>query len=461
MKNVQLYVDNAERYEELIRTASLEDNENQLDDELKFTLLKSLLDGGLRPQTSESAPTPPVTSESVTPAPSTSEFSERSTVIVPKEIDTTDKVVISTKKIGNNSRVISLMLTNNTTHIINGGDLKFEFYDSIRNEVVIVKNANSVKPGQTRFYNLGGINKIFDKLSGMNMKITTSNGILEGVYNEFDDSILSFVSVDDSMEVDPKETLLTLTNEDEINVTLIPKSSSLAQIIIHNRSEKTVDCSDLKLEIVNCFGKSVVGVMIRKSHGILPGKIGKFNIGLINAHMKFPFKLIMRNDYNIGHCELSLKNLSGNFNFDPQPVDNQVEQPDLINLEQTPEFDGEDAVMEEDDHSSGTESIIDEKEEIEVVTEETKERETPESEESLLESGSIHSIIVPSLPKESVPLVDSEYLDAKDTVTESKAEEAETPAEEPQHEDDYDIISDGDHEFDSDFEILSPVTSNQ
>ncbi|KAK6201170.1 uncharacterized protein RJT21DRAFT_105568 [Scheffersomyces amazonensis] len=442
-------VENANRYESLIKllesTAHLE--ADALDDDIKFTLLKSVLEDNL-------APVPPYSSGS--PAAS------HSTVLVPK-VDSIDKIVINTKKIGNNSRVISLMLTNNSKHTITGGDLKFEFYNLNHNEIVIVKNANSIKPGQTRFYNLGGLHEIFSRLSGMNLKITTSNGLLEGIYNENEDSLMTFSRIDDEDSNEDTQTDLTLNNEDEINVTLVPKSSSLAQIIIYNKSKKTVDCSDLKLEIVNCFGKSVVAVMVRKRHGIFPGKIGKFNIGLINAHMKFPFKLIMKNDFNTGYCELNIKNLSGNFNFDPLPVHNEADEPDLINLEQTPEVEDDVRMEDEEDaQTSGTESIVDEKDvgdvEIEVV-EDDNEKDSSELEQSSSISGSTHSIILPSLPREAA-LSGSEYLDARENMAEGEEHQQSKADEEDEPVEDYDLISDGENDVGSDYEILSPVASN-
>ena len=165
--------------------------------------------------------------------------------------------------------------------------------------------------------------------------------------------------------------------------------------------------------------------------------------------MKYPFKLVMKNDFNIGYCDLSINNLSGRLTF---------EKESSIEIDDQAGF-----VSDDETHTSGTESILEDQIEMEGVDDhirndvEVKITTPHESLESSL-VGSIHSIVLPSLPKEAlVESSNSEYVDARLASIEH-ADKALTE----NVEDDYDIISvEGDAETDSDFELLSPSISNQ
>ncbi|ABN68621.2 predicted protein [Scheffersomyces stipitis CBS 6054] len=439
ISNVSKYIENSDRYEELLSLSQVGSSVEN-DDEMNFVILKSMIDK-CRNDNTESCVGPVQILE-----PSVSPFES-----IP--VDSVPKVLVKPKKISNHARVISLMLTNTSAVTIDGGDFKFEFFNDTQKEIVVVKNASRVKPGQQRFYNLGRLNDSFDKLSGMKLRLSAPNAVLEGDYNETYDSELLFVSMTGSLLEQPSNEHIIdnsyLDNNDEVIVTVVPKSSSTAQIMISNKSEKMIDCSYLKLEIVNCFNRSVVTVIVRKKHGINPGKVGKFNIGLIDAHMKYPFKLVMKNDFNIGYCDLSINNLSGRLTF---------EKESSIEIDDQAGF-----VSDDETHTSGTESILEDQIEMEGVDDhirndvEVKITTPHESLESSL-VGSIHSIVLPSLPKEAlVESSNSEYVDARSASIEH-ADKALTE----NVEDDYDIISvEGDAETDSDFELLSPSISNQ
>ncbi|KAK6455731.1 uncharacterized protein RJT20DRAFT_49572 [Scheffersomyces xylosifermentans] len=442
--NVQKFIDNSDRYEELIALSQRNSDDREVDEEVKFAILKSMIDSCLATSPSMTTQAPTSSIPETTRAPFES---------VPAHCS--DKVLVKPKKIGDNARVISLMLTNTSEVTIEGGDLKFEFHNDKQNEVVIIKNASNVKPGQQRFYNLGKLNDNFDRLSGMKLTVTSSNVVLEGEYHETEDSELWIVQntatsspcVEDAPNTNIGNSQV-LDNNDEINVTVVPKSSTAAQIIISNRSKKTIDCSYLKLEIVNCFNRSVVTVIVRKKHGILPGKVGKFNIGLVDAHMKYPFKLVMKNDFNVGYCDLNFKKLSDNLIFEKEG-NTYIKKEHYIS-------------DDEDVRTSGTESFSDEKlqKEEEMTDEDTIQKEPRTGVPSLSSSlnQSVHSIVLPALPKESTLGGSSEYLDARASLGKEK-EETELDENE---EDDYDIISvEGDPETDSDFEVLSPVISSQ
>ncbi|ODV79042.1 uncharacterized protein CANTADRAFT_244218 [Suhomyces tanzawaensis NRRL Y-17324] len=411
-QNFEKYLKNSERYEELVSYASSVTGEEILgeDEEIKFAVLKSLIES----------------KKSFDEKP---ELDDKSSQL--KSSKHLGTVHIKPKKLsGANSRMISLMLVNNSNEVIQGGNFKFEFSNGDFSKIVVIKNASDIKPGQQRFYNLGALNDNSNEISGTNLKIFNSNLTLEGKFYsdrsselliyESDGSVTNEVNDQDSSVKSPGDSGL-------VTVTLVPKSSSMSQIIVHNKSDKEIDCSELKLEVVNYLDSVVSSVTIRKSHGIMPGKVGKFNVSLINTHMKYPFKLILRNGFIYGSCLLSLKKLTGEFDFSVTGL---------------PNFDA----------GSETESCAED-------FRETNDSENTSLSEYVNESPSIssfHSMVLPALPKEL--MVDStssvsEFVDAKST------ESIETLQKDKEEE--FDMISvEGDEESYSDYEILSPASTN-
>ncbi|EGW31368.1 uncharacterized protein SPAPADRAFT_51386 [Spathaspora passalidarum NRRL Y-27907] len=447
--DLEHYVKDSERYNQLVELVDAKAYEiDPEDDELKFAILKSIIEAAKTEIVETSDPV----EASLTPT--TSSDREVTPIFTTGE----GQIVIRPKKSSQNSRIISLMLTNNSNDVIKGGTLRFEFFNSDKHDTVMVKNASDVKPGQQRFYNLGKLNDDLDKIEGTRLRITTSNAVLEGDYQNYTDSVLTIAAIklpnhvveeerksesntpeiihderalaDSSEDLDKvKEGSVVVVGKDEdessvlgegdeVLVSLVPKSGTLSQIIITNKSGKTIDCSNLKFEIVNCFNKSVVAIIIRKNHGISPGKVGKFNISLSNAHTKYPFKLLMRNDHTTAFCDMDSDCLSGRFTFETS----------------TPT-----SPQDTEGHTSNTESI-----------DEKMEMSSPDEQES---SGSFHSVVLPEIPRESLHIdAGSEYLDAIQSI--------ETP-EGNDSDEDYDVISVADDEEDaSDFEILSSVSSN-
>lgn len=108
----------------------------------------------------------------------------------------------------------------------------------------------------------------------------------------------------------PEQRTDNLEGTRSIELTVVPKGTSLSQIILANKSDKEFSCDNLNFEIVNCFGKSVASVSAHKKHALLPGRFAKFNILVNSTHFKYPFKLSVSNDYVQGSCELSLKSLT-------------------------------------------------------------------------------------------------------------------------------------------------------
>lgn len=451
-KNDQVMED-AEKYNELIDLV----HAKEFDDDVKFAILKSLIEAADVAEKSKKEEDQDMEEEEEeeknTPTAEEEEEIHEEDAADLSRIDFDEskygpvkygKVSFKPKKTSENSRIISVLLTNHSDALIQGGNLQFEFfYNDGSSRFIIVKNANDIKPGQQRFYNLGNHFGNEMLVNGMKVRIVSSNSCLEGEYFEDCDCMFSIRSLKEeeedeimeeeeqarkkeesvfenliNLDEDPKEGTPfsissisrtqspviidnpnhILSKEDEIQLTVIPKSSSLAQLLITNKSDKIFDCNNLKLEVLNCVHTSILSMIIMKRHGIMPGKSTKFNIGISTAHFKFPFKVILKNEYNICHVDLS-------------------------------------------NHHMSDKLVIDEVRDLENV----------------LGGGSIHSIVLPSIPKES-SLENSQYVDAIEAHADVESEK-----DDEEDEEDFDMISGESDEEEtlSDFEILSSVSSNQ
>ncbi|CUM65324.1 uncharacterized protein PRCAT00002959001 [Priceomyces carsonii] len=362
----------------------------------------------------------------------------------------------------------ALTIKNMSPNVIEGNNLKFEFVDGDQNDVFIVKNSEPIYPGKQNTYDITSMKPKLQQSSlpkTLRVSNVDSDVSLVGLYSAEAPSYLELYKVLDTTEeplmTSPKEeTEQVFTDDDKVIVTLVPKSPSLAQIMISNRSSKKIDCSDLTLEVLNCFEDSVLSVLVHKKHGILPGKVSKFNISLSNYHLKYPFKIVMKNGSTEGRCKLSMNELSGRFKFSNQGSNGTNDE---YNLEFRPS-----EYMLTNETSSSTEGVDDDDDE------QLGECDAPGQQSSMNNlfssttrtsdvasgAGSLHSMVLPALPRESVTnsrLSTSEYIDATTSIHGNNLED--------EIEDDYDIISaEGDAEdketIDSDFEVLSPVNSN-
>lgn len=438
--NVNAFIEDSDRYKELC--ALLEDDSAEND--VKFALLKSIIEAY-----KETRADPKEEEEKVTevfPGAQASIVVEESSKGIATK-PSGHEVVVKTKKHTDYHKVISILLQNTSPYTIAGGDLKFEFFNDNENESVIVKGATSIRPGQTRFYNLGKLSDKFRELSGKRLRISTydSGIVLEGDYHEDRLSTLA-VTVKDIPEFETSSVKpldqVDFNKLDIVNVTLVPKHPGVVQMIITNMSNKAIDCSDLRFELINCFGQNVSSVVVHKKHGILSGKSTKFNITMNNAHLKYPFKLIMKNEFLTGQCEMSLKNLTGTFRFEADGNSAKEETPEEVKGEE----------MEDTETDTGSENMAEGPTAVLETVNETGALGVDDFSSS--PAGSVHSMVLPSLPKENLEESKmSEYLSAGSTIEDKEVSD---DAEE------YDMISVGETEDDltSDFEVLSPVNSN-
>lgn len=449
MGNVEKYITDSKRYLELInivKSSAKSEFISEFDDEdMQFAILRTLTESAFFNQTA------------VEP------------LVKPQTIETVTIKFIQLRC--PNPRSVVFNLFNTSTRNIKAGTLQLNFYNETKSIKVYTPNSD-IKPGQqTTFLFDANLHENFGDISNLYLRITAGDSLtLEGQYiqggattftlkDEISGQIkggqkdLPTEDSTDEGDIFSKTEVSVLTNEDEVFVTLTPRSSSMSQVIITNNSKKLIDCSNLTLEIVNCFEKTVVSIAINKKHGIAPGKSGKFNVGLVNAHIKYPFKLILRNDHNVGSCQMSFKKLSGRFTFKQFSMKPNSKE----DLQQSSSTDSISNALESDEElqdlagrASNNSPII----EAEVAFSEDK-----DPFHGLVGSGSlkesVQSMVLPELPKES--LIDSgsfsEFLDARSFI---KQEEKGVQAEE-----DYDLLSiEGDTELGSDYEILSPSMSH-
>ncbi|CUM47153.1 unnamed protein product [Debaryomyces tyrocola] len=376
-----------------------------------------------------------------------------------------NKVQVYTKRFSQDARVISLVLYNNSSIPISGGDLKFEFYDSNSSEVILVKNVRAILSGEKRSYNLGILTEKFNSLSGRRLKISTTDDtiIMDGNYSPGETTSLNIMN---------KPILANnLDNRSEkgsIEVVLVPKSNSMAQIIITNKSKTRLDCSNLKFKVINCFDQVVCNLSVVHGRKILPERTTKYNIGLSNAHLKYPFKLLIVTDSFFASCDLSLKNLNGVFEIIPK--EESLEDLSIDDgLSDSLKF----CDKEADYPSSDTDSILDESQKHDKIDNHVAELSSSgDAEKTEMQSnnrsteGSIHFVVLPTLPKESLleskNLSSSEYDDAKPYLAHENGSTDNKSRHTVDDANDYDIISMGEEEeyVDSDFEVLSPAISH-
>lgn len=177
VNDVDRYISDSEKYQKLCTMMEIEDE----DEEVQFLVLMSILEHAMdedkKEQDSDVPQSEPVTSDN-------------DSVAFPQN-NIEGEVIVRPKKFGEISRIISLQLTNNTNQTIEGGELKFEFFNSKQTETVVVRNASAIKPGRIRYYNLGRLAEEFERINGMQLRIVTEGAVFAGEYKDNSDSILT------------------------------------------------------------------------------------------------------------------------------------------------------------------------------------------------------------------------------------------------------------------------------
>lgn len=447
-KNIDKFTQNSERYETLVNMVELETD----DEDIKFAILQSLLTSKRDEKNTKQVESQPELSEQ----PGNSNEVERAvnlTLNSNKPNDLTGKILLKTKKYGPYSRIFSILLTNSSSIDFKGGNFEFKFYDDASEEAIIVNNTSSISPGKQKFYNLKCLSDDVERFNGKRLRITTSSDdyIMEGIYQE-PESELRIFKPNANTEIE-RSRIENSNNENKakgenIWADLSLKSNGMAQLMVTNNEENTIDCSNMKIEVLNFLGNTICKVMVHKKHGIPNGSTAKFNIAISSAHIKHPFEVVLSTEGFKAVCQLSLKSLSGEFK-----VHRFVSMNDKTNIDA--------------DHSSVTETETETETDFGGVN-----GGNISSQQSMR---SQNSMVLPSLPKESLidsRISNSEYLDAEphlenvgdkmliDEDSDYDIISTHDDTDYNEHDDTIENDDERDDGFGSDYEVLSTVTSN-
>ena len=505
-RNVDLYIEESRRYKDLINSL----NTDQDGDE-KYACLLSLVeqinldnakDGSLGEEVNES------TAEGTEfEADAIVEDNDNGLFVEKKQETPIEKKdgSISVETLKKFPRCLALFLTNNSIYAIPGEKLEFEFFNDNDSFKISVPVPKDFLPEETKYANLrfGHDNPDFPSFGTCKLRIPTSDPsiFMEGDFLEKGTTLYPVVRERKESEKIPED------KESKVLVALHIKADFFAQIVVTNYTESEIDCSDLRFEIINCFQQSICNLVVHKRHAILPGRTSRFNISLSSAHLKYPFKLVMKNDSIEGECDLSLKNLSGTFKISKNRLgessetdsagetasfsDTDDDMQDIVLATKNELVQEKEASPETETDIEIREAVSEEEEEEDDDDDEEERGSTPDAKATTLvtksveelrlsdirssSTGEVHSMVLPTLPRESTSpsnsknLSSSEYLDANSTLLEKETSEVkestqvedETVKVEEEVDADYDIVSsDAGEDFGSDYEILSPVTSN-
>lgn len=448
--NLEELFKNADRYNELIKSI-----DKTGDDEVDFAILCSLITDQwneskkqLKDQETEEMVTEKLSEEQASetdmkayehkehseiPNMESSVQNNDSEAVQDSEAESSNTVSLKLKRFGPQSKIFSVQLVNESSHFFPAGDMTFEFFDKenkSKKDCIVVRNASAIDSYKQRFYNLKGD---VERFIGRQLKIYFNNDdyIMEGTFGSFESSLNILKS--------GKKLMPSSTSKDKhadlsgmsVNVSL--KANGMAQLSIFNNTQELIDCSGLTIEVVNFLGNSICKVLVHKRHGIEPSKFAKFNVGLNSAHLKHPFYLNLTNKDFKATAELSLKKLSNEFRVK------------MFNYE----------TEEPDEQSSSTET------ETEIGLEDFENEKQHANSNSI---GSIDSMVLPSLPRESVgesKNSDSVYMDAEPELgTPTNVDDMMVVDNDEDRSNDHGVISEDDFELGSDYEILTPTISN-
>lgn len=207
----------------------------------------------------------------------------------------------------------NIVIRNTSNNDVPVGKLLFDCYTCNGSKIWTKEHelCEQLGPGSTFSLDLGQVD--CDHSRGSELRLLHSDSGIQ-MSGQFGNIVnMSCPDIGDPNEILEKEKLKRLSGRFksiDLKVTIIPKGTTLSQVIIGNKSEFVFECDHLNFEIINCFEKTVATVSAHRKHSLLPGRVAKFNILVNNAHFKYPFKLNIDNGVLQGCCELSLKSLS-------------------------------------------------------------------------------------------------------------------------------------------------------
>ncbi|CCE80155.1 Piso0_003257 [Millerozyma farinosa CBS 7064] len=338
-----------------------------------------------------------------------------------------DHIKILTKPLSKNSSILRLTLINNST-FIEGGDLRFEFKNSFISKSILVKNIKEILPGERRSFNLTIGGGTLDSLSGSCLIISSLKGgfIASGIHEL---NSMSSLNIKRSSEMTEKNSGEEMGEEaDTVQAAFVPLEDR-SVLILKNLTSNVFDIQGLTLQLESN------GNVIYRSESLTTDSISsmcqrEYQINVKRCDMVFPVSLSVSSRSFEGAMKMTSSDATG--------VVNVVSQDNAENH----------ASISPHSFSQG-----------EPLFEKHKSK---NNDLFSAVAGSTHSIILPTLPRESQVIsksATSEYVDATSqmsTESQLKPENDESDIEE------FDVISmeaDTEDANVSDFEILSPVTT--
>lgn len=223
-------------------------------------------------------------------------------------------VHFSKKDFASNTSLLTVTLANSTSEPVGGGDLEFRFTSALRPpESFWVKNTAVILPGRTKRFNLPSLPPGFDNQSDVHLTVfADSCKIMENPFNLKSSPTFELEKSTSGADV-PSDKMSKSKDSLLLRAKLSPISSNMSLVQISNHLTEIIDCNDILLKVVNCFGKTVCETLVHKLHEIRPGRAAKFNIPLSSGHMKYPFELSFTNKELTAVWQLNQKRLVGDF----------------------------------------------------------------------------------------------------------------------------------------------------
>lgn len=335
--------------------------------------------------------------------------------------------LVKLKGSGSNSSVSLLNFANKSSYMIKGGKFTFDFYSPGREDVlqtIHIQHATDIKPNKSKFYNIGNLSPNAIGCGNI-VEVTTPEFIFWGKFDGNEHASLHLLSSNmlqtdedlpkydekcavDHLEKEAQEELKETTSTEDlqcndasveeapvgkVNLSLVPLSSKIHRFVIQNNMDVAMKFPWLKILIFNENGDKLNSVTVHKATGIAAGKAARFNLPFTEENTRSPFKVVLSSDEYNGSVKLNTEQMSGDLTIGTDVYGGDNYDTNSVELsDATP---------------------------------------TPE-----MCSSSVRSIVLPSLPRESLSSSITKSPEVNESISE-KHEEDDFVDEE------YDIISDG------------------
>lgn len=323
---------------------------------------------------------------------------------------------------------VVLQLINKSDQVVNGGNLKFEFGHDMQRKLTFVKNASDIKPGQVKFYKLGKIPEEYG-IENSTFNIITPTLKLEGKFQWQNDIELSVVSRDHDDNNNIAEGFNVVDRdspplEDENTtgfVHLERKSNLLFQLVVLNFSGSAISGEDLSISVFNANSLLILKVAVFNEHGISSGKTSKFNLPLQISELVYPITAVLTNKTQVASCTIEEETTEGRLLI----FSKEIAAGKTSSVFSSREVKALDALLNIGSMQKSVSGTTDWQS----------------------QTASFHSIVLPSLPRESS--TSTESISSGDAQLEPMDDKDEEFGE------NYDLLDSDIESPDSDFEVLS------